>query len=493
MEIKAINASLADVEADVLIVNLFKGVTSPGGGTGAVDEALGGLISEFVIKKDKFEGKFGDTYILQTYGKIKAAKVLVAGLGEAKEFNLTKLRELNAKIIKKCESTLKAKKIASILHGAGVAGLDPKDCAKAITEGVLLGGYKFEKYKTKKSDSTETFKIVEIKSDIIPQIEEGIKEGEIIAKAANYARDLVNEPAMLINPAKLAEIALDIKGIDTTVIEGKDALKMGMGAFYAVGMGSENDSKFIHMKYVPKNPRKKIALVGKGVTFDSGGLDIKPASSMREMKGDMSGAACVLGIMNYAKEFNLDVEIHGIIAAVENMPSGKSYRPGDILTALNKKTIEVDNTDAEGRLTLADALCYASDLKVDEIIDIATLTGACCVALGQEAAAILGNNSSLIERLKNSSEKAGERLWEMPMYEEHLTMLKSDVADLKNTGGRYAGTMTAAVFLKEFVKDTDWAHLDIAGCAIPDKEIRGLSKGPTGVGVRTLLYYLGAK
>lgn len=493
MEIKVQNISLADVEADVVIVNLFKGVTSPGGGTGAVDKALGGLISDFVIKKDNFEGKFGETYILQTYGKIKASKVLVAGLGEAKDFNLTKLRELNAKIIKKCESVLKAKKIVSILHGAGVAGFAPKDCAKVITEGVLLGGYKFEKYKTRKSHNAETFVIAEINSNIITQIEEGIKEGEIIAKATNYARNLVNEPAMEINPAKLAELAHRTEGIETTVIDGKDALKMGMGAFYSVGMGSDNEPKFIHMKYVPENPRKKVAIIGKGVTFDSGGLDIKPASSMRDMKSDMSGSACVLGIMNYAKELNLDVEIHAIIAAVENMPSGKAYRPGDVLTAMNGKTIEVDNTDAEGRLTLADALCYASELKVDEIIDIATLTGACCVALGQEAAAVLGNNSELIERLKASSEKAGERLWEMPMYDEHLDMLKSDVADLKNTGGRYAGTSTAAVFLKEFVKDAAWAHLDIAGCALPDKEIRGLSKGPTGAGVRTLLYYLGEK
>lgn len=493
MEIKAKNASLAEVEADVIIVNLFKGVKAPGGATGAVDEALGGIITEFVINKDNFEGNFGDTYILQTYGKIKASKVLIAGLGEAKDFNLTKLRELNAKLIKKIETTLKAKKIASILHGAGIGGLDPKDCAKTITEGVLLGSYKFNKYKSKKGHTADLFEIVEISADIIPQIEEGIKEGETIAKATNFARDLINEPAMLITPAKLAETALAIKGIDTTVLEGKDALKMGMGAFYAVGMGSENDSKFIHMKYVPKNPRKKVAIIGKGVTFDSGGLDIKPAASMREMKGDMSGAACVLGVMNYAKELNLDVEIHAIIAAVENMPSGNSYRPGDILTAMNGKTIEVDNTDAEGRLTLADALCYASDLKVDEIIDIATLTGACCVALGQEAAAVLGDNQELVDRLTKSADNAGERLWQMPMYEEHLTMLKSDVADLKNTGGRYAGTMTAAVFLKEFVTNPSWAHLDIAGCAIPDKEIRGLSKGPAGVGVRTLLYYLGAK
>ncbi|MEI8377508.1 MAG: leucyl aminopeptidase [bacterium] len=490
MEIRVKNASLAEIDCDVVIVNLFKGIKLPSGATGAVDEALGGLISEFVINKDKFEGKFGDTYILQTYGKIKASKVLLVGLGEQKEFDLTKLRELSAKIIKKCEKIVKAKKICSILHGAGIGGLDPKECAKVITEGTLLGGYKFEKYKTKKSDSAEEFVIVEINNEIIPQIEAGVKEGKIVANATNFARDLINEPAMVVNPAKLAEIALNIKGIDATVLEGKDALKMGMGAFYAVGIGSENDSKFIHMKYIPKNPRKKVAIIGKGVTFDSGGLDIKPASSMREMKGDMSGAACVLGVMNYAKEMNLDIEIHAIIAAVENMPSGSSYRPGDILTALNGKTIEVDNTDAEGRLTLADALCYACDLKVDEIIDIATLTGACCVALGQEAAAIIGNNQDLIEKMTASAAQAGERFWQMPLYEEHTTAIKSDVADMKNTGGRLAGTMTAAAFLKEFVTDIPWIHLDIAGCAISDKEIRGLAKGPTGAGVRAFIYYL---
>lgn len=490
MEIKVKHASLADIECDVVVVNLFKDVKVLGGATAAVNQALGGLISEFVIEKDKFEGKFGDTYILQTYGKIKASKVLLVGLGSQKEFNFTKLRELGSKVIKSCEGTLKAKKICSILHGAGVGGLDPKECAKALVEGTLLGSYKFEKYKTKKSDLAEEFAIVEINKEIIPQIEEGVKEGKTIANATNFARDLINEPAMVVNPAKLAEIALNIKGIDTTVLEGKDALKMGMGAFYAVGMGSDNDSKFIHMKYMPKNPRKKIAIVGKGVTFDSGGLDIKPAASMREMKGDMSGSACVLGIMNYAKEMNLDIEIHGIIAAVENMPSGSSYRPGDILTALNSKTIEIDNTDAEGRLTLADALCYACDLKVDEVIDIATLTGACCVALGQEAAAIIGNNQDLIDKLTVSATQAGERFWQMPLYDEHTTAIKSDVADMKNTGGRYAGTMTAAAFLKEFVTDIPWAHLDIAGCAISDKEIRGISKGPTGAGVRALMCYL---
>lgn len=493
MDIKVINGSLADVECDVVVVNLFEGVKSPGGATGAVDKALGGLISDFVIGKDKFEGKFAETYILQTYGKIPASKVLVVGLGKSKDFDITKLRELSSKVIKKCESTLKAKKICSILHGAGVAGLDPKDCAQAIAEGTLLGGYKFNKYKSEKKDyqGVEEFEIVEIDDNTVAEAQKGVELGSIIAKATNFARNLSNEPAAYATPTKLADIAMDIKGLNTNVIEFGDAKQMGMGAFCAVAQGSEQDAKFIHMEYKPKDAKKKIAIVGKGVTFDSGGMNLKSSGSMRDMKGDMSGSAAVLGLMNFITELKPNVEVHAIIAATENMISGGAYKPGDVLTAMNGKTIEVDNTDAEGRLTLADALCYAVDLKVDEIIDVATLTGACAVALGQEAAAIMGNNQELIDKLVNSASNAGERFWQMPMYKEHREAIKSDIADMKNTGSRYGGTMSAAALLKEFVSDIKWAHIDIAGCAMIDKEIRGISKGATGAAVRALMYYLG--
>lgn len=492
MDIKVVHGSLAEAECDVLVVNLFQGVTNPGGATGAVDKALGGLIKEFVIDKDKFEGKFGQTYILQTYGKIPASKVLLVGLGEYKEFDLTHVRELSSKVAKKCESILKAKKVCSVLFGAGVAGLDPKKCACSVAEGVLLGAYKFDKYKSKKNDEgIDQFHIVEIDEDVAFIGQKGLEQGKLIAEATNFARNLGNEPAAYATPSKLAEIALDIKGIETNVIEFEDAKKMGMGAYCAVAQGSEEDAKFIHMAYKPKKPKKKIAIIGKGVTFDSGGMNLKPSASMRDMKGDMCGAAAVLGIMNNITKLKPEMEIHAIIAATENMISGGAYKPGDVLTAMNGKTIEVDNTDAEGRLTLADALCYAVDLKVDEVVDMATLTGACAVALGQEAAAIMGNDQELVDELIQSAEKSGERFWQMPIYKEHTEAIKSDVADMKNTGSRYGGTMSAAALLKEFVGDTKWAHIDIAGCAMIDKEIRGISKGATGAGVRALMYYLG--
>ena len=244
------------------------------------------------------------------------------------------------------------------------------------------------------------------------------------------------------------------------------------------------------MKYRVPNPRKKIAIIGKGITFDSGGLDIKPASSMLTMKDDMSGAACVLGIMSVLREFRPQVEVHGIIAACENMPGGNAYKPGDILTAMNGKTIEVDNTDAEGRLTLADAICYASELDVDEIIDIATLTGACMVALGSNAAGVMGNDEALVKNLINTAAKNGERFWELPMWDEYFDSLKSDIADMKNTGSRWGGASTAGKFLEKFVKNAKWAHIDIAGVAFLEKPQKELIKGATGAGVRTLLNYI---
>ena len=265
---------------------------------------------------------------------------------------------------------------------------------------------------------------------------------------------------------------------------------MGMGAYLAVARGSSQPPKFIHMKYSTPNPRKKIAIIGKGICFDSGGLDIKPASSMLTMKDDMSGAACVIGVMSAIKEFSPDVEVHGIIAACENMPGCSAYKPGDILTAKNGKTIEVDNTDAEGRLTLADALCYADELGVDEIIDLATLTGACMVALGNQAAGIVGNDDALVKSIIETAKTCGERYWELPMYEEYKESLKSNVADMQNTGSRWGGASTAGLFLKEFVEKTKWAHIDIAGVAYFDKAQGEFIKGSTGAGVRAMINYI---
>ena len=305
----------------------------------------------------------------------------------------------------------------------------------------------------------------------------------------NFARNLANEPAQFATPTELDSIACDLS-LETKIYNKEECEKMGMGAFLDVARGSEEEPKFIHIKYTCDNPKKHIAIIGKGICFDSGGLDIKPASSMLTMKDDMSGAACVLGVMSVVKELNLQVEVHGIIAACENMPSGKAYKPGDILTAKNGKTIEVDNTDAEGRLTLADALCYACELNIDEVIDLATLTGACMVALGTHAAGIMGNDKELINNLIKTADNAGEKFWELPMWEDYADSLKSDVADMQNTGSRWGGASTAGCFLKNFVKDVKWAHIDIAGTAFLDKPQKEFIKGATGAGVRTLLKYL---
>lgn len=488
MEIKVLNAELKDQECDILAIGLWENTQTLSGVASSVDEALGGLISEFVIKKDEFKSKFNSTYLLQTYNKIPASKVLIVGLGEKEKFDSNKLREISAKVVKKA-LCIKAK---SVCIDLGKLEFDQELSGKYVAEGALIGEYAFDKYKSKKGDEVkiENFTLVEKDSDKIEKLKSGVCKGETIANAMNFTRNLANEPAEFATPTKLAEIAKKIDGIKTKIYEKDEIEKMEMGAFLAVGRGSSQPPKFIHMKYTCENPKKKIALIGKGITFDSGGLDLKPASSMLTMKDDMSGAACILGVMNAIKTFNPNIEVHGIIAACENMPSGSAYKPGDILIAKNKKSIEIDNTDAEGRLTLADALCYACELGVDEVIDIATLTGACMVALGSHASGIMGNSQKLISKLIEVGSENGEKFWQLPMFEEYFSNLKSDVADMRNTGGRWGGASSAGVFLQEFVKDVDWAHIDVAGTAFLDKPQKELIKGSTGVGVRTLLEYI---
>ena len=489
MEIKVLNAQLREQSCDVLVIGMFEKTEILSGIAASVDEALNGLITDFVIKKDNFEAKFNTTYLLQTYSKIPANKVLIMGLGEKEKFNLNKLRELSAKVVKKAQS-IKAKKICIDL---GELDFDVFDSGQATAEGALIGAYSFEKYKSdkKEEEKIEEFILVENNENKYHRLSEGVDKGVKLASAMNFARDLSNEPAHFTTPTRLAEVAKKIEGVKTRIYEKDEIEKMGMSAFLAVAKGSCESPKFIHVKYAPSNPKKKIALIGKGITFDSGGLDIKPASSMLTMKDDMSGAACVLSVMNTLRLFNPQVEVHAIVAACENMPGCAAYKPGDVLTAKNKKTIEVDNTDAEGRLTLADALCFACELGVDEIVDIATLTGACVVALGSQAAGILGNNQGFIDNLIKVGEKSGERYWQLPMYEEFFEGLKSDIADMKNTGARGGGASSAAIFLQKFVKDEiAWVHIDIAGVAFLEKPQKELTKGATGVGVRTLLNYI---
>ena len=463
MEIK-VSQDVKSTPTEVLVVNQFEG-----------EKTSVELANTYAIEKDNFEGKFGQTYLIHTLGQIPADKVLIIGFGKKEEFDHNKMREAVAKAVKKLQQ-IKAKK--------AIFDFDINaDYGKSAVIGAMIADYAYDKYKSEKAHHLDEITFANFS-------QETVEEGIIFGEAMNFTRDLANTPAQIATPQKLAQIASKLEGIETKVFNKEEIAKMGMGAYLAVGQGSVNPPEFIHMKYTGKNVKKKIALIGKGICFDSGGLDIKPASSMLTMKDDMSGASCILGVMKALAKLQPDIEVHGLIAACENMPSGSSYKPGDILTAKNGKTIEVDNTDAEGRLTLADALCYACELNVDEVIDIATLTGACVVALGSHISGIMGNDDELIERLIETGKEAGEKLWKLPMDREYFDSLKSDIADMKNTGTRMGGASIAGVFLQEFVKDTKWAHIDIAGTAYIEKPQKEFIAGSTGAGVRTLLNYI---
>lgn len=428
------------------------------------------------VKRDKFEGNFGASYVFNSSDK----RVLVMGLGKKESFDQCKLREIMAKA-QKLLTTLKAETVKIDVETT----LSDDVFAEFASIGLVTGEYSFDKYRNKKSPKT----IKEVYLNVSSQ--DAVDKGVKIAEATSFARNLSNEPAQFITPETLSKIASELEGIETKIYDRDEIEKMGMTAYLAVGQGSINTPKFIHMHYKPQNAKKVIALIGKGITFDSGGMDLKPPASMLTMRDDMSGAACVIAVMKLLNEFKPDIEVHGIVAACENMISGKAYKPGDIITAKNGKTIEVENTDAEGRITLADALCYACELGVEEIIDIATLTGACMVALGSQCAGLLGNNKELMDKIQKVADYQGERFWQLPMFPEYFEMLKSDVADMKNTGGRWGGASSAGTFLQEFVNpEIAWAHLDIAGTAFLDKPQKDLIKGATGIGVRTLINYI---
>jgi len=433
---------------------------------------------EKTMEVEKFKGKKGESV------KLIEPLIYIYSLGEPDKITEDVYREVSAK----ASAKLKKDKISKAVLIA-----DTK-YSKGITEGLLLGSYDFDKYRTK--DKEEKFEIEAI--NILDGDQKDIELGSIIADAQIFSRNLVNEPGCVINPITLADIAkkeCEKVGLEVHVYDEKWIQEQGMNGLWIVGKGSETPPRFIHIIYKPKKNkknRKKLAIVGKGLTFDSGGLNIKTGDYMRTMKLDKSGACNTIAIMRAIAKLEPDVEVHGFIGAAENMPDGKSYRPDDIIVFKNGKTAEIDNTDAEGRVTLADVLSYASEQDPDVIVDMATLTGACVVALGEFTAGVFVNDEELKNGLINTSKKTGERLWELPLDDDNLReKIKSPVADIKNSGGRYGGAITAAMFLQEFVKDgIKWAHLDIAGPAFTEKEYKYYSKGGTGFGVRTLIEYI---
>ena len=492
MRFKITSGHLKNARTKAVISFIFKEQKKLPEEIAQLDEILEGAISA-LKKETKFSGDFGKILTVPSLGKGKADFIILIGAGSKRDFDLDKARRLGAAAVRKMRG-MKIDKAMIDAEALSIKDEDP-DVAQAITEGVILGNYRFDKYISKKDEFEPKEIQIRVKRKYKNAAEEKLRIGKILAEAQNFTRDLVNEPGNVINPQKLAEIAEELAkeyGFEVKIYDEDEIEKMGMNAYLAVARGSANPPRFIHLTYRPKKAKKEIALVGKGLTFDSGGLNIKPGDYMRWMKSDKAGACAVLGIFKAIGELKPDVAVHGVIAAAENMPDGKSYRPDDIIVAKNGVSIEIGNTDAEGRLTLADALCYVSELKPDAIIDMATLTGACIVALGEYTAGVMGNNQRLINQILETSEKTGEWMWQLPfndMLREHIKAPNADVYNIGTT--RYGGAITAGLFLEKFVdKNIPWVHIDIAGPAHTTKGWYYHPKGATGFPVRTITTFL---
>ena len=493
MDIKVESGDITKHSAKAIIVNLFDGVKRPGGATGALDKALGGGISQ-LIAEGEIKGKSGEVTLVHSLGGIPSPRVLVAGLGKQDKFGANVIRDLMGTALRRARAT-GATSVATILHGAGIAGLDPAACAQAIAEGAVMGTYRFRRYKDNSNGDDpkeiETLTIVESDKSKLAAIRRGGERGRIMADAANHTRDMANEPANALPPAKFAERAQALAkdaGLECEVLDEKQLKKLGMGGVLGVGSGSTNPPRFIILKYRGgKASVNGLALIGKGITFDSGGISIKPAAGMEAMKGDMSGGAAIIATMWAIGKLKPKVNVSALVPTAENMPSGTAIRPGDVLRAMNGKTIEVINTDAEGRLILADAICYARQEKLSPMVDVATLTGAMQIALGPGATGFMANDEALATAISKAGDTSGELMWRFPLIDEYKEGLKSNVADIKNTGNRAGGAISAAKFLHFFAEDTPWAHIDMAGTDDSDKDKGIFVKGSTGIPTRTLI------
>jgi leucyl aminopeptidase len=491
MECKVVIGDIARIEADAILVNHFEGVANPEGETATVDRALGSVLSQ-LITQGEIKGKANEITMVHSFGKLPAAHVVVVGLGKQADLSVNKIRVAVAEACRWLRAR-EISNIATVPQGANVNKIGPASAAQAITEGALLGTYTFRKHMTKDENKPGQIKELSIvgTEKLKSQLEDGVNKGQIISEATNLARDMVNEPANYMTPADMAEISAKVAsawGLDITLIEPEQMKELGMGGLLGVSRGSQQPPKFIVLNYrggASKAP--DIALVGKGITFDSGGISIKPSEKLEEMKGDMAGGAAAIAAMAAIARLKPKVNVMAVIPATENLPDGNAFKPGDVLTAMNGKTIEIISTDAEGRLILADALSYAVRQGAKKMVDAATLTGACRIALGDICTGAFSNNQELMDNVLAAGREAGELVWQMPMYDEYQEQNKSDVADIKNAGGRLAGAITAAKFLSEFVDDTPWVHLDIAGTGLSDKERGYQTKGATGVPVRTFI------
>jgi len=495
MKVSVSKAKIVESEDHAVCFGIFEDQKQLKDELKELDSVLSGMITDLLETGD-FTGKLNQIALVYSREKIKSKRVILVGLGQRQKFDLDKIREAAGTVCKKAKE-LKIKSFSSQVYGGKQSKFSLQDSSQAMVEGALLAAYQLTDYRTVDKEDlfeVEEMTLVDNERANIPKIQKGATLGEVFSWGTNLARDLINHPANVMTPSKLAQMALDLSKthkFKCQVLSLPEIKKLKMGALLGVAQGSNHPAKFIILEHIPKAKRGgTVVLVGKGITFDSGGISIKPSEKMEEMKADMSGAAAVLASVSGAARLNLPVHLVGLIPATENLPSGTAQRPGDILTSYSGKTIEVINTDAEGRLILADALSYADKFKPRAVLDIATLTGACVVALGHAGAGMMGNDANLKRRVIRASEKSGEKVWELPLWEEYEEQIKSDLADVKNTGGRPAGSITAGLFLKKFVGDYPWVHLDIAGMDLEEKGKPYTPKGAIGFGVRLFLQFL---
>ncbi|MGC9346815.1 MAG: leucyl aminopeptidase [Anaerolineae bacterium] len=493
MEIEVKTGPVAETQAAALAIWMQKAAERElTGAAREIDEALGGQISALLEDGD-FRAKGNETLVLYTQGRIPAKRVLLVGLGASDKITLDVLREAGATAAKKARQ-LGIATLHLSLPDIGTGALDASRRADALVEGVILGHYRYHELRTQLDDvrpDIERLTLVVPESEGVGEIREAVHTGRVLAESALLARDLINRPANIASPAHVVSAASELAeevGLRCRVLDKAEMEELGMDLLLSVNRGSEEPAQMVILEHqVDEENAPTVVLVGKGITFDSGGLSLKSSQGMEKMKGDMGGAAAVLGALRAVALLDLPINVVGLAPLTENMPDARATRPGDVITSLKGLSVEIINTDAEGRLILADALTYAGEFAPDAIFDIATLTGGRIVALGAHAAAVMGDDD-LIDRLTRAGETTGERVWQLPLFEEYGKQLKSDVADLKNTGGRAASTITAAFFLSKFVpEETPWVHIDIAGLGLTDDARPYIPKGGTGFGVRLLV------
>ena len=490
MEVKTQKGDFSTVETEALVVFHFEQDVRLLETTAAVDNAAGSIIAR-VIEAGDFRGEHLEHLLVYSQGSLATERILLIGLGKREEFTAHTLREATAQALKILRERRQPRAVVPVpLDSEFLLGLE--DTIEASVLGGLLGLYQFTGLMTRDLDKIKDFDCLTILSqENSKELTAPVDRAKALARGIYLARDLVTLPPNLATPTILAEKAGEVAaqaGLNFHIIQKSEAESLGMGAFLAVAQGSDEPGLMVAMDYQPsEHEEQPVVLVGKGITFDSGGISIKPSKDLDKMKYDMAGAAAVIGAIQAVAALKLPLRVVGLIPFTENLPSGKAYKPGDVIHSLSGLNIEVINTDAEGRMILADALTYAGRYEPQAIIDLATLTGACIVALGDGVAGLMGTDDELLARVQGAGEQSGEKVWTLPLWDTYFELLKSDVADLKNVDGRKAGAITAAVFLKQFVPEgVPWAHLDIAGCAWEEKGRPLVPKGATGMGVHLL-------